>query len=80
MGVLVEDDAMDGNNCTPKQHVSYLRPPTNTERSAEAGEEEAAGPLRTSQELMLAGARGRWERTAGAGPRSELTDVERMKV
>lgn len=70
---------MDGNNYTPKKHVLYLYPPTNTKGSAEAGEEEAAGPLRTGQTLMLAGARGRWECTAGAAPESEITDAERMK-
>lgn len=70
---------MDGNNYTPKKHVLYLYPPTNTKRSAEAGEEEAAGPLRTSQKLTLAGARGRWECTAGAAPESEITDAERTK-
>lgn len=45
LGVLVEDDAMDGNNYTPKKHVLYLYPPTNANRSAEAGKEAAAGPL-----------------------------------
>lgn len=79
LGVLLEGDAMDGNNYTPKKHVSYLYPPTNTKRSAEAGQEEAAGPPRSSQELMLAGARGRWECTAGAAPKSEITDAGRMK-
>lgn len=43
------------------------------------GKEEATGPLRASQKLKLAGAQGRWECTAGASPKSESTDAERMK-
>lgn len=58
----------------------YVYIPPQTKKGAQRwGKEEATGPLRASQKLKLAGAQGRWECTAGASPKSESTDAERMK-
>lgn len=63
-----------------QKHVLCLYPPTNNKKGgATVGKEEATGLLRASQELKLAGSQGRWECTAGASPKSEITDAERMK-
>lgn len=74
-GLRTEDGARNGPETTQERHVLNLYP-LDKERK-KGRKEEAAGSLQTS--LKLQQRRGRWERTTGGSPESEITDAERMK-